>query len=96
MGVLKGLGTVLILSAGQSLYGILGGQSVENLVFHKTAPFSLFCDDGIVARPFWSFEDAEAMVGDFPEHAFRIFERQADGTMRDIFAMVPRLSGEIA
>lgn len=60
---------------------------MAKLIFHATAPFSLFCDDGEVSRPFWSFDDAEAMVAEFPEHSFRVFERQADGSMRDIYFM---------
>lgn len=65
----------------------------NDLIFHATAPFSLFCDDGRVARPFWDFDDAEAFVAEFPEHAFRIFERQDNGAMRDIYAM-PARKGE--
>ncbi len=57
------------------------------LIYHATAPFSLFCDDGVVARPFWTFEDATQMVANFRAHSFRIFERQADGSMQDIFYM---------
>jgi hypothetical protein len=60
---------------------------MNTLIFHATAPFSLFCDDGVVSRPFWRFEDAEAMIATFPEHAFRLFERMGDGTMRSICYM---------
>jgi len=59
----------------------------QNYIFHATAPFSLFCDDGVVARPVWGFKDAEDMVADHPEHSFRIFERQDDGSYRDIYFM---------
>lgn len=51
----------------------------QSMIFHATAPFSLFCDDGVVARPFWRYEDTEEFVANFREHAFRIFERREDG-----------------
>ena len=62
----------------------------SNLIFHETAPFSLFCDDGVVARPFWRFDDAEAMIAEFPEHSFRVFERLSGGSMRSIYYMPKR------
>lgn len=43
---------------------------MTNLIFHATAPFSLFCDHGVVARPFWRLDEALRMVSDFPERTF--------------------------
>jgi hypothetical protein len=63
----------------------------QSLIFHATAPFSLFCDNGCVARPFWRFDDAEEMVAHHPDHSFRVFERQDDGSYRDIYFMPARL-----
>ena len=56
----------------------------RELIFHATAPFSLFCDDGVVARPFWRVCEAWAMIAEFPEHTFRLFNLRKDGTIWEL------------
>ena len=54
-------------------------KMAQTRIFHETAPYSLFCDDDVVARPFWRYEDTEEFAANFAEHVLRVFVKRDDG-----------------